>query len=115
LFAFIPYPKEAGISHSLRFAAFASPHQRLRRRGFLLTNLVKLLEFLIQTYTEVGDLVLDCFAGSGSTLVAAAHTGRRAIGVEINPGYCQVAEEWLQRDAEGLPPPRRKDAKGKEC
>ena len=37
-----------------------------------------------------GDIVLDAFAGSGTTLVAAARTGRRGYGIEIDPLYCDV-------------------------
>lgn len=37
-----------------------------------------------------GDIVLDAFAGSGTTLVAAHRTGRRGYGVEIDPIYCDL-------------------------
>ena len=37
--------------------------------------------------TQPGDLVLDCFSGSGTTCVACKETGRRYIGIEINPEY----------------------------
>lgn len=45
---------------------------------------VDLLRWLIRTYSNPGDLVLDNVAGSGSTLVAARSEGRRAVGVEID-------------------------------
>ena len=44
-----------------------------------------------------GDVVLDAFAGSGSTLVAAARTGRRGYGVEIDPLYCDVIVRRLAK------------------
>jgi len=57
----------------------------------------------IRLHTRPGDVVLDCFAGHGSTLVAAAQLGRRYIGIEIDPGYCAVAE---RRIAAALAQPR---------
>ena len=52
---------------------------------------VALLEYLIKTYTDEGDTVLDFTMGSGSTGVAAMNTGRRFIGIELDPGYFDIA------------------------
>ena len=46
----------------------------------------------IQLLTDPGDLVLDCFVGSGTSAVAAIQEGRRFIGVELNPAYVQLAK-----------------------
>lgn len=52
---------------------------------------VALLEYLIETYTEAGQSVLDFTMGSGTTLVACAKTGRAGIGIEIDPDYFDIA------------------------
>lgn len=46
---------------------------------------VRLLEYLLNTYTQPGAVILDCCMGSGSTGVAAANTGRNFIGIERDP------------------------------
>lgn len=48
---------------------------------------VPLLESIIRTYTDVDDVVIDCCAGSGTTLLAAANLGRRAYGFELKKEY----------------------------
>jgi site-specific DNA-methyltransferase (adenine-specific) len=51
---------------------------------------------LIKLYTYRGEVVLDPFAGSGTTCVAALKAGRRYVGYEIEPEYVQLAEERIQ-------------------
>lgn len=58
---------------------------------------VKLLEYLIKTYTNEGDLVLDNTMGSGSTGVAAVNTGRSFIGMELDDNYFKIAEERINK------------------
>jgi len=52
---------------------------------------VELMRKLIDATTKPGDLILDPFAGSGSTLVAAIKSGRRYIGIEISQQHCETA------------------------
>lgn len=56
---------------------------------------VALMEYLIRTYTNEGETVLDNTMGSGSTGVAARNTGRRFIGIERDPGYFAIAEQRI--------------------
>lgn len=50
----------------------------------------------IQLYTYKNDVVLDPFAGSGTSCLAAAQDGRHFIGYEISPEYCRLAEQRLR-------------------
>ena len=59
---------------------------------------VALPERLIHLYTYYGDLVLDPFAGSGSTAVAAVRTGRHYVGYDIDPAYVQRARERVAEE-----------------
>lgn len=58
---------------------------------------VALLEDLIQTFSNPGDTVLDFTMGSGSTGVACMNTGRNFIGIELDPGYFQIAKYRIER------------------
>ena len=58
---------------------------------------IALLEYLIKTYTNEGDMLLDNTCGSGTALVAARNTNRRAVGIEMDEGYCRIAAGRLGR------------------
>lgn len=64
---------------------------------------VALMEYLIKTYTNPGDVVLDNCMGSGTTGVAAALSNRRFIGIERDPAYFAICQ---QRIAAAAPPCR---------
>jgi site-specific DNA-methyltransferase (adenine-specific) len=57
---------------------------------------VALLEYLIKTYTNEGDTVLDFTMGSGSTGVACVNTNRDFIGIELDEGYFKIAEKRIK-------------------
>lgn len=56
----------------------------------------------IKLFSYVGDVVLDPFAGSGTTLIVAKNTNRFAVGIEIDKNYCQLAKERIIEEAEGF-------------
>jgi site-specific DNA-methyltransferase (adenine-specific) len=62
---------------------------------------VELLAHYITNSSQIGELVLDPFAGSASTLLAAAQSGRKAIGIEKSPDYFEAACSRLRQELEG--------------
>ena len=56
---------------------------------------VELMEYLIKTYTNEGELVLDFTMGSGTTGVACANTDRKFIGIEKDESYFKIAEQRI--------------------
>lgn len=61
---------------------------------------VELLEYLIKTYTNEGETVLDFTAGSGSTGVACINTNRKFIGIELDKSYFEIMETRLKEAVE---------------
>ena len=64
---------------------------------------VALLEYLIRTYTNEGETVLDFTAGSGSTGVACVNPNRRFIGIELDEGYFNIAKKRIEEAVNDLP------------
>lgn len=59
---------------------------------------IALMEYLVQQFSEPDDVILDPFMGSGTTLRAAKDTGRRAIGIEVEERYCEIAAKRLAQE-----------------
>lgn len=64
---------------------------------------VALLEYLIKTYTNDGETVLDNCMGSGSTGVACIHTNRNFIGMELDENYFNIAKERIECELNNVP------------
>ena len=72
--------------------------ERQHPAPFSFTDVSRLVRF----FTKAGQLVLDPFAGVGSTLKACALEGRRGLGFELNPRYAKLAEERLVKEVNTL-------------
>ena len=80
------YPK-----HLLEFVNEATSNKRLHPTQ----KPVALLEYLIKTYTNEGEVILDNCMGSGSTGVACINTNRKFIGIELDEKYFNIAKDRI--------------------
>lgn len=81
-----------GVARMRRGTVLKYPSQRgMGARRHPTEKPVDLLRELIESSSRIGETVLDPFAGVGSTLVAARIEGRKAIGIEIEERFCQIA------------------------
>lgn len=58
---------------------------------------IKLATRIVSIYSRKNDWVLDPFAGVGSTVVGCMELGRNAVGIELNPRFVQIAQDWIKR------------------
>ena len=71
-------------------------NREMKKRYHRTQKPVALLEYLIKTYTNEGDLILDFTMGSGSTGVACLNTNRKFIGIELDENYFNIAKERIE-------------------
>ena len=82
----IHYPKNIIYQPSINRTKLLHPTQKP----------VALIEYLIKTYTNEGEIVLDFAAGSGTTGVAAMETNRKCVLIEKEEKYCEITIKRLQ-------------------
>ena len=89
--------KEFGISHMSNFPKQIIEFSNPSGRGQLhpTQKPVDLLEYLIKTYTNKGETVLDNCMGSGSTGLACVNTNRDFIGIELDKDYFNIAKQRI--------------------
>ena len=97
------YDVEGGVPFV--WSKFVNPHSVLpcdsvgnrdKNRVHPTQKPVALMEYLIKTYTNEGETVLDFCMGSGTTGVAAKNLGRNFIGIELDPDYFKIAQERIE-------------------
>ena len=69
-----------------------------KANGHPCSRSLKHFEFLVDWWSLPGEMVLDPFMGSGTTLEAAKKLGRKAIGIEIEERYCEIAAKRLSQE-----------------
>jgi len=92
------YKENTGFRHPTSVLEFSNPRHK---GGHPTQKPVALMEYLIKTYTNEADLVLDNCMGSGTTGVACKNLNRRFIGIELDEEYFKIAKQWI----EGSPTP----------
>ena len=75
---------------------FTSHHNEGHKRAHPTEKPIAMLAEILDRWAEPNCTVIDCFAGSGSTLLAAHKTGRVGIGIELDPGYVDVIVARLE-------------------
>jgi len=91
-------PRDTGSETGERYPVDVIKFSNAPTNGFHPTQKpVSLLEYLIKTYTNPEDVVLDNVMGSGSTGVAAVNTGRKFIGIELDEKFFETARERIEK------------------
>jgi len=91
-------PVPSGSGDIIRFSAV-----KVDKRKHPAEKPIELLEELIKKSSRENDIILDPFLGSGTTAIACKELGRRYIGIEISPEYCEIARNRIKTIPELLP------------
>ncbi len=97
---------DLGTKEWLKFQKSWFVHNPPPRKDDVLHHPAKYPETLVQEFieffTKLGGVVLDPMVGTGSTIVAAMRSGRHSYGIELNPGYAEVAKDVILQERESL-------------
>lgn len=86
----------ARVKEDLRANSNVWLYPPAKKQGHITPKPVEMLENIINHSTNKGDIVLDCFMGSGSTGVAALNTGRKFIGIEKEEKYFNISKKRIE-------------------
>ncbi len=87
-----------GFRHPASVLEFSNPRIK---GGHPTQKPVELFKYLIRTYTNEGDIVLDNCIGAGTTAISCKQTNRNFIGIEISKAYCEMAEKNIKECEQG--------------
>lgn len=95
------YTENPGVRYPIDVIEYHTPYSGGREKPLHPTQKpVNLLEYLIKTYTNEGEIVLDNCIGSGSTAVACMETNRNFIGFETDKNYFEIANKRIDKALE---------------
>ena len=86
----------ATYTHKTKHTIIKIPRDNTRKDIHPTQKPVALMEYMIRTYTNQGETVLDFTMGSGTTGVAARRLARYFIGIELDPGYFEIAKKRIE-------------------
>jgi len=81
------------MKHPTSIISFSKPHPSVAQHRT--EKPIELMMWLVKTYSNVGNTILDPFMGSGTTGVACKELGRNFIGIEISPEYFEIAKKRI--------------------
>jgi site-specific DNA-methyltransferase (adenine-specific) len=87
------FKKNTGFRHPTSVLEFSNPRIK---NGHPTQKPVELFEWLIKTYTNKGDIILDNCIGSGTTAIACINTKRNFIGIELSKKYCEMTKKRIK-------------------
>lgn len=92
-----PYKETSTINDGFRYPTDVVEFSRDKTIYHPTQKPIKLVEYLIKTYSNEGDIVLDCCMGSGTTAIACLNTGRRFIGFETDVEYYDICNRRIEQ------------------